>query len=79
MNPNSAVIVIVNGHADSERASAHHHLCSPPADRGARQGYTTDDSRATLLLLTEISRAREQKGSVFIYVYYVLSRVSYNP
>ena len=27
------VIVIVNGHADSERASAHYHLCSPPADR----------------------------------------------
>ena len=26
------VIVIVNGHADSERASAHYHLCSPPAD-----------------------------------------------
>ena len=36
--PSLLFIVIVNGHADSERASAHYHLCSPPADRGARQG-----------------------------------------
>ena len=55
------VIVIVIGHADSERVSAHYHLCSPPADRGARQGTLPKTLLSTLPGFTRVEKMKNGK------------------